>query len=973
MTDDKKEGGGSFVRRDRLIEIQNNMQKLWAENKAYEAVVDDAEGRETFFATFPYPYMNGKLHLGHAFTITKAEFAARFQQLNGKQVLWPFAYHCTGMPICAAANKLKAELENAGKEQAEEEPTASETPEKKEEKELNAEKFSGKKSKAVAKTGTAVTQYEMLKMSGIPEDIIPEFSDPYFWCKYFPPLANEDLNTFGCAIDWRRSFVTTDLNRYYDKFIRWQFERLHKDDYVKFGKREVIWSITDGQPCADHDRASGEGAKPQEYTLIKMKVQEVPEQFKEACGTSKVYFVAATLRPETMFGQTNCFLLLEGDYGFFKMKNNEIFVCTERSAINMYYQGLGEEDSKVYSKTKPTPPALATCKGQDLIGVPLSAPFAQYPTVYVLPMFTISMTKGTGVVTSVPSNAPDDYAALRDWREKENWRTKFGVKKEWCDFDVVPIIEIDGQPELTNIVAKKLIEDNKVDNHKQTDKLKVIKADIYKTDFYKGKFLSKEEAPFLNAKALVRKKMLADGDALPYYEPESQVISRSGDECIVAFADQWYLNYSNEAWSGRVREHIQDTLECYSSGTKNGFLHCIGWLGDWACTRTMGLGTRLPWDEEWLIESLSDSTLYFAYYTIAHLLQAMFDYVFGFSETVPEGIEQATLDNMRKEFKHWYPMNLRVSGKDLIQNHLTMALLNHAAIFKENPEYWPRSYYCNGHVQVDNQKMSKSKGNFLVLGETCKDFSADAVRYGCADAGDTLEDANFCRETVQQGIMRLYNFEHWAQEVIQQDLRTGEKTFLDKAFENEIARLVADAKKAYESMCFKDALRCSWYEMSNLRDDYRTLTEGDMHKDLLMYYIEVQALVFSPICPHFCEHLWTEILKKDTLVVKSLWPEAKPVDEVLAAKFKNLLASMRQFRLDAQKALGKKKDLPTPTHAVIYDDKEYKDWQQKCLKWLQGIEFGPDNVPTQKDFMRKFRDDVGSKLDKMHQKKAMQF
>ena len=32
-------------------------------------------------------------------------------------------------------------------------------------------------------------------------------------------------------------------------------------------------------------------------------------------------------------------------------------------------------------------------------------------------------------------------------------------------------------------------------------------------------------------------------------------------------------------------------------------------------------GTRLPWDEQYLIESLSDSTIYNAYYTVAHLLQ----------------------------------------------------------------------------------------------------------------------------------------------------------------------------------------------------------------------------------------------------------------------------------------------------------------------------------------------------------------
>ena len=33
------------------------------------------------------------------------------------------------------------------------------------------------------------------------------------------------------------------------------------------------------------------------------------------------------------------------------------------------------------------------------------------------------------------------------------------------------------------------------------------------------------------------------------------------------------------------------------------------------------IGTRLPWDEQYLIESLSDSTVYMSFYTVAHLLQ----------------------------------------------------------------------------------------------------------------------------------------------------------------------------------------------------------------------------------------------------------------------------------------------------------------------------------------------------------------
>ena len=59
-------------------------------------------------------------------------------------------------------------------------------------------------------------------------------------------------------------------------------------------------------------------------------------------------------------------------------------------------------------------PALAKITGQELIGKKCKAPMTSYEFVYVLPLPSISMTKGTAVVTSVPSDAPNDFAMLRD-------------------------------------------------------------------------------------------------------------------------------------------------------------------------------------------------------------------------------------------------------------------------------------------------------------------------------------------------------------------------------------------------------------------------------------------------------------------------------------------------------------------------------------------------------------------------------
>ena len=45
----------------------------------------------------------------------------------------------------------------------------------------------------------------------------------------------------GLHVDWRRSFITTDKNPFYDSFVRWQFVRLKERNKIKFGKRYTIF------------------------------------------------------------------------------------------------------------------------------------------------------------------------------------------------------------------------------------------------------------------------------------------------------------------------------------------------------------------------------------------------------------------------------------------------------------------------------------------------------------------------------------------------------------------------------------------------------------------------------------------------------------------------------------------------------------------------------------------------------------
>src|SRR5439155_522072 len=89
---------------------EKTIQRKWEEDKAHNIKLDP-DKKKHFFVTFPFPYSNGRLHLGHGYTISKAEFDARYHVLKGYHVLFPFGFHGSGVPICSAANKVKEYLE----------------------------------------------------------------------------------------------------------------------------------------------------------------------------------------------------------------------------------------------------------------------------------------------------------------------------------------------------------------------------------------------------------------------------------------------------------------------------------------------------------------------------------------------------------------------------------------------------------------------------------------------------------------------------------------------------------------------------------------------------------------------------------------------------------------------------------------------------------------------------------------------
>ena len=151
------------------------------------------------------------------------------------------------------------------------------------------DKSKSKKSKLNAKTIQAKYQWQIMQSLGLSDEEIAKFADSLYWLQYFPDKWVQDLKAFGLRADWRRVFMTTDINPYFDSFIKWKFIRLKERNKIKFGKRYTIFSPKDNQPCMDHDRASGEGVAPQEYTLIKMKILDPkPEKLKKYLKINRI-------------------------------------------------------------------------------------------------------------------------------------------------------------------------------------------------------------------------------------------------------------------------------------------------------------------------------------------------------------------------------------------------------------------------------------------------------------------------------------------------------------------------------------------------------------------------------------------------------------------------------------------------------------------------------------------------------------
>ena len=531
----------------------------------------------------------------------------------------------------------------------------------------------------------------------------------------------------------------------------------------------------------------------------------------------------------------------------------------------------------------------------------------------------------------------------------------------------ITIIESEGN-EGDNIVPSQIIIERLGVKDQHDSLLEKATTELYSHEFYKGRM--KENTgkyagmAVSEAKDLIRSELLQNGIGEILYEfVNKSVKCRCGEECVVkVLNDQWFLNYSNVQWKDLAHQCING-MDIVPDEIRSEFNYVVDWLKERACARKSGLGTRLPWDQDWIIESLSDSVIYTAYYIISryfnygtknkitaeNLTDSLFNFIFLGEGSLKEISEESKLSeelicDMRTEFTYFYPVDTRHSGRDLVPNHLTFFVFNHVAIFDR--AYWPRQIVVNGSVLMDGKKMSKSFGNIIPLRQAVKDHSADTIRVALLSSAELLQDADFSFEALRGIRSRLDDI--YQMGILLSSSKTNSISLLKQFYDNHsvtefedrwilsmIQRRIRDTTELMDRLRVREVLHTILYSMEQDLQWYnkRVKSKGRNEKlvaTILTVFLMTRIKLLAPFAPFLADEVWSSIVGDATETSANLvWPSSReesidPTAEETEDLIKNLIQDIQNI-LKVTKI--------KPAHINIYTSASWK-WKvyQKILE-----------------------------------------
>ena len=548
--------------------------------------------------------------------------------------------------------------------------------------------------------------------------------------------------------------------------------------------------------------------------------------------------------------------------------------------------------------------------GMHFMGKKCFAPFVEREII-ILPSVHCDPKISTGIVTSVPSDAPYDWIPLKELQESKALCDKYRISNEEVKaIKLIPIIKSKGYGEFP---AVELCKKMGITKSSQTEKLDAATQEIYKAGFHTGTMMDNcgpySGMPVAKAKDMMRKALLDSKKAAIFYETSRQAKSRDGGEVVVAVLDnQWFLDFNAKGWKDLAYESLKG-IELWPEKYRKQFEDVFAWLDKRPCARMRGLGTKLPFDEKWVIESLSDSTIYMALYPIAHLIRKcgakkeqlnsdFFEYVMNSAVPIEKAaqstkISKQDLLKMHDEWNYWYPFDQRHTFTAHLSNHLSFMIFAHTACFGKKD--WPKRISFHGMVISEGDKMSKSKGNVVTLVEIKEKFGADPFRAFMCNSTSVESTFNWDSGKVQGMKDHLSSLFETIRGM--QLSRNDSKGYLKYAsFVSRTERLLLAATCAIEKMDLRAYSSVALFDMLSSYKKVRALASSKEDLDSINGYLAGRwTRLLAPLVPHVAEELWS-IGKNKGLVSSAPWPKAD--ESLINEKLERIEDVVSTLRLD---------------------------------------------------------------------------
>ncbi len=429
---------------------------------------------------------------------------------------------------------------------------------------------------------------------------------------------------------------------------------------------------------------------------------------------------------------------------------------------------------------------------------------------------------------------------------------------------------------------------------------------------------------------------------------------------------EFSLKKFNELWENLAYKCLKNMV-IYPGKYRQNFEGVFEWLDKRPCARKRGLGTTLPFDKDWIIESLSDSTIYMSFYTIAHLIKEnkitpeqlipeVFDFVFlskGQIKDVAEKskIPEQVIEKMKTEFEYWYPLDQRHTAIMHISNHLSFFIFHHSGIFPE--KYWPKTITLIEPVLVEGVKMGKSKGNVIPLAKISENYGADVFRLYMAYQAEFGAKIDWREENVQvvkKQLQKLYNLIYSVHP--RESREETELSMHGKAFLSKFTKTIKQTTEYIDNFDLRKYVQTAFYEVTNAVIKYLKLSKKEEQNKILPKVFKNWLILLSPVIPYTCEEIWEKIGEKG-FVSLSKWPkvEEREIDEEAEKKEEIILNLLEDIKvvINLAKIKPKKIKIVVPEkwkYKLFYDlEKKLKETRDsgKLMKEAMKFEEGRKN------------------------------